>query len=125
MINFIFIVGILCLVVLCFIILCIDEPGVAILGELILLCIIAMFIATWSYATDSIEQPSQGTHYRTSKVTAVYENSATKNIYYINTQDGNLWKSETLYKEGEILIFDTNNTEDVTDDKIIGIKEAK
>lgn len=125
MINFIFIVGTICLVVLCFIILCIDEPGVAILGELILLVTIAMFIATWSYATDSIEQPSQGTHYRTSKVTAVYEDSAAKNMYCINTQDGNLWKTGTPYKPGEILIFDTNNTEDVTDDKIIGTKEAK
>lgn len=125
MIDFIFIMGVLCIITLAAIIAYIDEASISILGEIILILLVAMFITTWSYATDSIEQPSQGTHYRTSKVTAVYENSATKNIYYISTQDGNLWKSGTLYKEGEILIFDTNNTEDVTDDKIIGIKEAK
>lgn len=48
-----------------------------------------------------------------------------KKTHCINTQDGNLWKTGTPYKTGDILIFDTNNTKSVTDDKIIGIKEVE
>lgn len=124
MIYLLIIIGIFFLLFLSFLCLEFKDSSIIFLSELIIIGLIVMFIATCVLIID-IQKPSQGTHYRTSKVTAVYEDSAAKNMYCINTQDGNLWKTGTPYKPGEILIFDTNNTEDVTDDKIIGIKEVK
>lgn len=124
MTGFYFITGVIGLLVLLIIIMFSCESDILVIVITVLIYVAFAFIVMWG-DTSELEQPSQGTHYRTSKVTAVYEDSVAKNTYCINTQDGNLWKTGTLYKTGDILIFDTNNTEDVTDDKIIGIKEVK
>lgn len=124
MTGFYFITGVIGLLVLLIIIMFSCESDILVIGLTVLIYVAFAFIVMWG-TTSELEEPSQETHYRTSKVTAVYEDSVVKNTYCINTQDGNLWKTGTLYKTGDILIFDTNNTEDVTDDKIIGIKGAK
>lgn len=124
MTTFYFISGVIGLLVLLIIIMFSCESDIPVVGITVLCYVAFAFIVMWG-TTSELEQPSQETHYRTSKVTAVYEDSVVKNTYCINTQDGNLWKTGTPYKTGDILIFDTNNTEDVTDDKIIGIKEVK
>lgn len=124
MTGFYFITGVIGLLVLLIIIMFSCESDILVIGLTVLIYVAFAFIVMWG-ATSELEEPSQETHYRTSKVTAVYEDSVAKNTYCINTQDGNLWKTGTPYKTGDILIFDTNNTEDVTDDKIIGIKGAK
>lgn len=125
MTGFYFITGVIGLLVLLIIIMFSCESDILVIGLTVLIYVAFAFIVLMWYPTSELEEPSQETHYRTSKVTAVYEDSVVKNTYCINTQDGNLWKTGTLYKTGDILIFDTNNTEDVTDDKIIGIKGAK
>lgn len=125
MTTFYFISGLIGLLILLIIIIYTCEFfDILVLGITVLGYVAITFIAIWG-ATLELEEPSQGSHYRTSKVTAVYEDSVAKKTYCINTQDGNLWKTGTLYKAGDILIFDTNNTKSVTDDKIIGIKEVE
>lgn len=42
--------------------------------------------------------------------------------YYIETEDGNLWKIMRKVKAGDIVVFDTMRTESIYDDIIIDIE---
>ena len=42
--------------------------------------------------------------------------------YYIETEDGNLWKIMRKVKTGDIVVFDTKGTESIYDDIIIDIE---
>ena len=42
--------------------------------------------------------------------------------YYIETEDGNLWRIMRKVKTGDIVVFDTMGTEMIYDDVIIDIK---